>query len=453
MQSELDWMTQEEAADRTYAYYMRMDPDQRDFVGPIETKFDPIFGREVRQRAAKIGLVRGTKPENMRDLTVYLEPFPHGRMDHARALQGWYSGKKDGDDWRQRDRPCETDAILTQPYTGTCPILCPFCYVNASSRGYRASGLTMVPMNYGAFVRKELAAMKVAQAGYFTSFHEPFNELEPIYHNTQLGATAFVDAGLPIFFLSRAAYPDWAIDLLRKNKYSYAQKSINTPHEDDWRKLSPRAIPLESHFEEIRKLRDAGIYVSIQCNPVVAGIVSHEDIELLFEKLAAAGANHVIVKFVEANHPWVGGMVQRFVERFGDNRAGHFRELFTEKQAGAQTTITEEYRREGHKRYQRKATELGMTYSLCYEYTKKDGRWQSMGPEFLTSEQCHGHRMPFHTRVGDRFQPMEICPPSGCLRCAPPGETKGKCGSDVLGAAKAMKVSDFKKDPGITQTA
>lgn len=451
MQSELDWMTQEEAAESAYAYYMRVDPNQREFVGPIETKYDPIFGREVRQREAKIGLVRGAKEENMRDVTVFLEPFPHTRTDHARPLQSWYQPKHN-DKKGSRVRPCETDAILTQPYTGTCPIMCPFCYVNASSRGYRATGLTVVPLDYGEFVRSELSKMKIAQAGYFTSFHEPFNDLEPVYHNTQKGATAFVDAGLPIFFLSRASYPDWAIDLLRKNPHSYAQKSINTPDEDDWRKLSPRGLPLSQHFEEIEKLRAAGIYVSIQVNPVVAGIVTHEDIELLFEKLAAAGANHVIVKFVEANHPWVGGMVARMTERFGANRAAHFKELFVEKQAGAQTTITEEYRREGHKRYQRKATELGMTYALCYEYTKKDGQWASMGPEFLTADQCHGHAVPWYIKNGSSFKPLSVCPPSGCLRCAddtPDG--KGKCGSELLGQAKALVAADFKRDPGITR--
>lgn len=446
MQSELDWLDQEEAAERNYAYYMRMDPETREFLGPIEKKFDPVFGREVKQRRAKMGMVRGAKPENMKDYTVYLEPFPHARTEHARPLQGWYQDKHN-DKSGSRVRPCETDAVLTQPYTGTCPVQCPFCYVNASMRGFRATGITMVPMGYGQFVRDALAKMNISQAGYFTSFHEPFNALEPIYHNTQQGAQAFVDAGLPIFFLSRMSYPDWAIDLLRKNKYSYAQKSINTPYEDDWRKLSPRGLPLEAHFEEIRKLRDAGIYVSIQCNPVIAGIVTHDDIELLFEKLAGVGANHVIVKFVEANHPWVPGLVARFTEKFGDNRAAAFRELFIEKQAGAQTTITEEYRREGHRRYQKKATELGLTYALCYEYTKTPQGWKSMGSEFLTADQCHGHAVPFHVKQADgKFHPLSVCPPSGCLRCGDDtSDGKGKCGSELLGAAKALKAADFKR--------
>lgn len=448
MQSENDWITQEDAAERNYAFYMRMDPNQREFLGPIETEFDPIFGREVKYRLAKAGVVRGQKTENMKEYKVYLEPFPHARMDHSRELQGWYSGKTDGNDWKQRDRPCMTDAILTQPYTGTCPVMCPFCYINASSRGYRATGLTMVPMGYGEFVRASLGKMRAAQAGYFSSFTDPFMPLEDIYHNTQSGAQAFVDAGLPVFFLSRLTYPDWAYGMMRLNPHSYMQKSINTPWEADWRLLSPRGIPLTQHFEEIRRAREEGIYVSIQCNPVVPGVVNHEDIELLIEQLAAAGANHVIVKFVEANHPWVEGMKSRFREKFGANRTAYFDELFVEKQAGSQTTITEEYRREGHTRYRRKATECGMTYSLCYEYTRQGKRWVSMGPEFLTSEQCHGHRVPWYTRDPGpalRFSPMEVCPPSGCLSCGDGKEDGlGACGSQTLSAALALKMKDLR---------
>jgi DNA repair photolyase len=456
MQSENDWITQEDAAERNYAFYMRMDPEQREFLGPILTEYDPVFQREVKYRMARAGVVRGQKAENMQDYKVFLEPFPHARMEHARELQGWYSGKRDGDDWRQRDRPCMTDAILTQPYTGTCPVMCPFCYINASHRGYRATGLTMVPMGYGQFVQKSLSKMQVAQAGYFSSFTDPFMPLEATYHNTQAGAQAFVDAGLPIFFLSRLEYPDWAYDLMRRNPHSYMQKSINTPREDDWRLLSPRGLPLAQHFEEIRRARSEGIYVSIQCNPVVPGIVDHSDIERLIELLAAAGAHHVIVKFVEANHPWVEGMRARFREKFGANRTAYFDELFVEKQAGAQTTITEEYRREGHTRYRRKATECGMTYSLCYEYTRRDGRWVSMGPEFLTADQCHGHRVPFYSRrVGTElhFDPLEVCPPSGCLTCAdgnPSGA--GACGSKLLGEARALRMSDLRRDPGFTSS-
>jgi DNA repair photolyase len=437
----------DDKAVETYQYFMRNDPDMREFLGPIERVEDPFTGREMRTRWAKVAMMRGS--ENLVERTVYLDPLPHIRLESAKDLQGWYQSKtfKQGG----RPRPCMTDAILTEPYGGYCTVGCTFCYINSGFRGYRGTGLISVPLDYGKHVRRQLGQMKVSTAGYFSSFTDPFLPLEDFYHNTQSGVRAFTDAGLPIFFLSRLSYPGWAYDELRKSPFSYAQKSINTPDPDDWKKLSPGALPLMDHMEEIRALHQAGIYVSIQVNPIIAGIVTHEDVEQLFEMLAEAGTDHVIVKFVEANHPWAPAMIERVTKRFGDNRAAAFRELFTENSCGGQKTITEEYRREGHTRYRAKATALGMTYSLCYEYTRHpDGVWKSMGPEFLTADQCHGHRVPMHLKTdAGLFKPMAICPPSGCLTCADDSAdgVTGKCGSKTLGAAKALRMPDLKRNP------
>jgi hypothetical protein len=374
-----------ETAQESYRYYMRVDPTMRDFLGPIETKEDPLTGRPMRQRLARIGMVRNARPENMREVTVYLDPLPHIRVENPKDLQGWYQGKHN-DKRGSRVRPCYTDAILTEPYGGYCTVGCAFCYINSGHRGYRGSGLITVPLNYGEHVTRQLRSMSVSAAGYFSSFTDPFLPLEDYYHSTEAGARAFAAAGLPVFFLSRLAYPGWAFDLLSKNRYSYMQKSINTPDQEDWKKLSPGAAPLHVHFAQIVEARRRGIYVSIQVNPVIAGVTTHEDIEHLFELLAEAGANHVIVKF-------------------------------------------------------------GMTYSLCYEYAKNpDGSWRNMGGDYMTSDQCHGHRVPMHVRFGDTFTPLGACPPSGCLTCAddtPDG--KGKCGSELLGQAKALRLSDLRR--------
>lgn len=431
----------------TYKYFMRVDPEMRDFLGPIVTDFDTITGREMKHRTAKVAMQRGST--NLKEVQVYLDPFPHIRLDKPKDMQGWYSAKGDGLLQGQRDRPCETDALLTQPYGGWCNVGCTFCYINSGNRGYRGSGLITVPMNYGAFVKKQLSSLKFAAAGYFSSFTEPFMEIEDYYHNTKDGAQAFVDAGLPIFFLSRMQYPDWSLDLLRKNPYSYAQKSINTSDPVAWKKLTPAGIGLEENFEDLKRIHEAGIYISIQVNPVIPGVISHEDIERLFVRLAECGVDHVIVKFVEANYPWAKTLTERFAKKFPAEKMDIFRSLFVENSCGGQKTITEDYRREGHTRYQKLATKLGMTYSLCYEYTKKSGRWKSMGPEFLTSAQCHGHRVPMHANIGSQFAPMEVCPPSGCLRCSDENKGIPRCGSEVLGAAGALRLPVMRRDPKI----
>jgi hypothetical protein len=47
-------INQADATREAYQYFMRTDPDMRDMLGPIETLDDPVTGRTVRSRWAKI---------------------------------------------------------------------------------------------------------------------------------------------------------------------------------------------------------------------------------------------------------------------------------------------------------------------------------------------------------------------------------------------------------------
>jgi DNA repair photolyase len=430
-----------------YSYFMR--PEPRDNLGPIREIDDPFLGR-TKVRDLRIGMTRNAAEENKKEVIAYLSPYPHTRIEKAKDLQGWYKDLHTPKG--VRNRPCFTEAILTEPYGGWCAVGCAFCYVNSGFRGYRGTGLITVPMNYAEQIANQLKKMRRAAAGYFTSFTDPFLPLEAYYHNTENAAREFVKVGLPIFFLSRLRYPDWAVDLLRQNPHSYAQKSLNTPDPEDWRYLSPGALPLEEHFQDIRRLKDAGIYVSIQCNPIVAGVTSNSQVAELFRKLADAGADHVIVKFVEAGYSWAPAMVERMIKRFGD-RGRRFAELFTEN-VGGQRTIREDYRLKAHDYLQGVATKLGLTYATCYEY--KFGRDDagniidktgvSIGREYTTADQCHGQRVPVYVRdsADEMFRPLDECPPSGCLYCASENGGEPRCGDPLAGEAKALRLVDLK---------
>lgn len=409
-----------------------------------------------RWRWESIAMTRGAKDENHERHKVFLDPLPHVVRETYQDLRGWYQAKVDPG---HRPRPCFTEAVLTQPYSGSCQVMCnPFCYINAGMRGWRGTGITVVPKDYGEFVRKQLKKMQTSAAGYFTSFSEPFMPgLEAYYKNTRNGATAFVDAGLPIFFLSRCPYPDWAIDLIRKNKFSYAQKSINTSNEEDWAKLSPRAQPLKEHIEEIRVLKKAGIYVSIQVNPIIPGVTEPEEIIALIHWLAEVGADHLIFKHIEISYPMRQTMIDRISQKFGDNRGGVFRSLFDapDSNIGGQATISEEYRKEVLDLYYDECKKVGVTSAVCYEYEyERDAQGKivnkigkSMGGRYLTADQCHGQRVPLHTRVTPDapFTEVAECPPSGCLTCSDTNGGKPRCGSELFGAAKALRLPDLKQ--------
>lgn len=439
------------AADN-YTYFMR--PEPRDNLGPIYEIDDPYLGR-TQCRNLRIGMTRNAAEENKKEVIAYLKPYPHTRIDTAKPLQGWYKSLHEPEGVRAR--PCFTEAILTEPYGGWCAVGCAFCYVNSGFRGYRGTGLITVPLNYEDQIRKQLSKMRRGAAGYFSSFTDPFLPLEAYYHNTQKAAEEFVAAGLPIFFLSRLIYPTWAIELLKQNKHSYAQKSINTGNPIDWRYLSPGALSLKGHMNDIRRLKRHGIYVSIQCNPIVPGVTSHKDIEDLFKMLRRAGADHVIVKFVEAGYSWAPAMVDRMRKRFGA-RGDKFAELFTDNQGG-QRCVEESYRLEAHDRYSAFAKKLGLTYATCYEYRyerKADGSIKnkvgvSIGKEYTTAAQCHGPAVPVYTRDNPEdvwFRPVEECPPSGCLHCAEDNDGKARCGDDLAGQAVAMRYADMKQPIG-----
>lgn len=454
MDQEQSWISVKTVGDddntaaTVYDYFMR--PEPREALGPIYEVDDPYLGPNTKVRNLKIGMVRNAKPEDRKEVVAYLFPYPHTRIDTAKPLQGWY--KSLHEPAGVRPRPCFTEAILTEPYGGWCAVGCAFCYVNSGFRGYRGSGLITVPLEYGAQIRNQLSRMRRGAAGYFSSFTDPFTPLEGYYHNTQNAAQEFVNVGLPVFFLSRLRYPEWAIDLLKQNPHSYAQKSINTCDSEDWRYLSPGALPLNDHMEDIRRLRRAGIYVSIQCNPVIAGVTSNEQIVKLFGMLAEAGANHVIVKFVEAGYSWAPAMVERMIKRFGE-RGRKFAELFTENMGG-QKTIQEGYRLKAHRLYSSYAKKFGLTYATCYEYRYQrdasgvilDKTGVSIGREFTTAPQCHGHAVPVYSRDSESvlFQPVEACPPSGCLYCASENEGKARCGDELAGQANAVRYADLK---------
>jgi len=320
-------------------------------------------------------------------------------------------------------------------------------------RGYRGTGLITVPLHYGDQIRTQLKSVRRAAAGYFSSFTDPFTPLEDYYHNTEEAAKAFVDAGLPVFFLSRLRYPEWAIDFMTKSPHSYAQKSLNTPDPDDWKKLSPGAVSLDAHLEDITRIKRRGIYVSIQCNPIVPGVTDNGQVLKLFRLLKDAGADHVIVKFVEAGYSWAPAMVERMIKRFGD-RGREFEKLFTQN-IGSQRTVEESYRLKAHKLYSTQARRLGLTYATCYEYRYErdaDGNIKnktgvSVGREFTTSAQCHGHAVPVYTRKSESepFRPVEECPPSGCLYCADEApDGKARCGDELAGQATAVRWADLK---------
>ena len=384
-----------------------------------------------------LSMLRGGKPKPYK---VYAKPIKHIVNDSAPTLRGWYKDKNEPPS--KRPRPCYTEALLTTPYGGYCPVGCKFCYVSHGTRGYRASGIVTVNPDYPDAVRRNLSKMYIGSSAYISSFIEPFLHLEKQYHVTQRLSQVFVDVGLPIFYLTRLIPPDWAIEYLLHNPYSYMQWSINTSNEKHRKLMSPGTASLDDMLSCIGRVRSVGIYVSIQCNPVLAGITTLDELVGVVKLVAEAGANHIIFKFVEQVY---------------SNRALLFRRLsklpgvdvmdkLLSQRIGGCYTIRQDVRIEWLRVLLEETRKAGITMSTCYEYYD-DGTQggANLAPWFTTADQCHGLGVPVHYRLelGEKFRPLPGCWRKGCLYCNEYG-TK-VCNSELLLSAKALKCADYRE--------
>ncbi len=383
-----------------------------------------------------ISMVRGGQGKNTK---VYKKPLRHILNDSAPTPRGWYKSKHEPA--RVRPRPCYTETWLTTPYGGFCHVGCKFCYVDHGTRGYRATGLATANPNYPEQMKSCLDKMQICGAAYISSFTEPFQELENAYHITERLSKYVIESGLPLFYLSRKDPPAWAKDALLTNSYNYMQWSVCTSNQDTLRKLSPGALSLDRMLKRTQEYSAAGIYTSFQCNPILPGIVSLEELEILIALLAQAGGRHIIFKFAEQ----VSGNKKILFDRLESSGAAgveKFEQLFTQFIGGVYT-VNEQFRKNWLSHLLGVTRKHNMTMSTCYEYYDNDRAGANMAPWFTTSDQCHGRGVPMFYRNGAKFKPLPGCYRKGCLYCAEYGTRV--CGNNLLLQAQALSYKEFRE--------
>lgn len=384
-----------------------------------------------------LSMIRGGE---LKPFKVYTKPMKHIVNDSNPSLRGWYKNKAVSD--RQRPRPCYSEAVLTVPYGGYCHVGCKFCYVDNGTRGYRATGIPTVSPDYPDNVAKQIKAMMIAAPFYISSFTEPFQILEDDYHIVRRLTDVLVNEDLPLFYLSRRIPPDWAVEALQQNPYSYMQWSINSSDTAIYKKMSPGSYKIDEVMASMKELSSKGIYISIQCNPVLPGIVSLDNLKHLIELIADNGGNHVIFKFAEQ----VMSQRKMLIERLQSAKlkgVGEFDAVFNQVIGGVYT-VNQEMRVDWLNELLIHTRKHGITMSTCYEYYDDGKGGANMAPYFTTSDQCHGRGVPMFYRPapGAVFKPLPGCYRKGCLYCAEHGTQA--CGNDTLLQAKALEFKDYK---------
>src|SRR6185295_1331096 len=70
--------------------------------------------------------------------------------------------------------------------------------------------------------------------------------------------------------------------------------SLITVNRDLARRLEPRAPTPEARLRAVRRLREAGLDVGVNCMPVLPGITDDpKDLDELVQRVAEAGATHI----------------------------------------------------------------------------------------------------------------------------------------------------------------
>ncbi len=252
-------------------------------AGPAPAREVPARqgGRSATRRRDDKKEVKGWAYRLQRVVTY----LPHIRIPNAKPLQGRCQDKHN-DKRGSRARPC-SEAILTEPYGAT--VGCAF-YVDSGFRGYRGTGLISVPVNYGEQVRKMPLEVRTSAAGCFSSFTDPFTvSKRPI--TPRRGRKPSPTPG-PVFFPA-VCYP------IRPST-SEAEPLQLRPEVTEHRQRPQRHEPPgPSAFRTIPTKSRARVgHVHLhQVNPVIPGIVTHDDIRHSFERQAAVGNDHAIAKF------------------------------------------------------------------------------------------------------------------------------------------------------------
>jgi DNA repair photolyase len=295
---------------------------------------------------------------------------------------------------------------------------------------------------YPDALRKQVGSMQMASAAYMSSFAEPFQILEGQYNVTQRLSQVFIDNNLPMFYLSRLIPPSWAIDALQQNPYSYMQWSVNTSNDAVYKKMSPGSYHIDDVLKSVNHLSSLGIYTSFQCNPILPGIVTLDELVTLVHLAAQAGLRHIIFKFVEQ----VFNNRKLLLDRLRANRLEGVDELdkvFTQTIGGVYT-VDQDVRLEWLNVLLEETRKADITMSLCYEYYADGAAGANLAPYFTTSDQCHGRGVPVYYRPepSKQFEPLPGCYRKGCLYCADYG-TKA-CNNEILQEARALTYKDYR---------
>jgi DNA repair photolyase len=395
------------------------------------------------------GPAKATPKESPRGLAnrphdVILAPRPHLLASTSKQIHGWWPGKRD----------CTSERLLVNPYNG-CSHDCAFCYAHALPGRFATfaqHGLVTVCQGFDREVAKQLDSLLVAACGYLSPVTDPFQPLDGHYRLSQGIIRAFVERGLPVEFITKAAIPDEALGLMRGHPHCFGQVSILTLDETRRRALVPDGAATPVLLDNIRRLKHAGMYAVARIDPIIPGLTDDPaELRALVTAIQEAGADHLVASCMDV--PLIAR--NRILERLAiaippaDRHAWlrRWESLYRERIGGA-AHAAEGYRRDLFAYVRGLGREAGMTFALCMEYGAPAARGEmpvGLNREYATARNCEGLDVPVYVRdrPGEQFRPVAGCD-GACLWCA--AERAAEiCGMPELAGGGAWDLAGYRR--------
>ncbi|GAW27550.1 radical SAM protein [Carboxydocella sp. ULO1] len=370
--------------------------------------------------------IRMKKGKAEYEYPVIPAPVPHILVDSKKDLHGWWPGK----------RECTAERMLINPYNG-CTHDCPYCYAHSFwgyFHLYATQRVVTVCQDFDRIVARQLDSLRVAACGYLSPVTDPFQPLNRVYKLSEKIIRVFVERNLPIEFITKNQVTDEALAWMSKQQHCFGQVSLLTPDEDLRRKLVPGGAPVPVLLDNLRRIREAGLFAVVRLDPILPGLTDDQEmIEELCQVARAAGASHLVASCLDIplalkNRIW------QWIELSWPDLAQYWARLYNER-IGASWHADLGYRRELFSRVKKAALKYGLSFALCMEY-RPDG--QGLNREFATTRNCEGIDIPIYIRRGQHFEPVAC--DGACLTCQQP-----VCGLPELAGGGAWKLKDYRR--------
>jgi len=348
------------------------------------------------------------------------------KVKSGKKIHNWYPGK----------RECTSERILLNPYIG-CEVGCFFCYALSYPGNFQKARKERVIFVYENFVenlKRQIEKLNIAFCGYLSPVSEPFQSVEKIYKLSEKTIEFFVENNIPVEFITKSVIPESVVEMIKQKKHSFGQISILTVDEDLRKKLMRRGAETELLFKNIEELAKNNIFCVCRTDPIIPFITDdREKLKILIKKAVDSGAKHIVSSIMDIPQAIKDDVLIYIKKFFGEDIKRKIEILYNER-IGNWFHADIRYRREIFTFLKEVCDKYNISFALCMEYEKKNGKIIGLNREFMTSKNCEGIDIPVYFRKGKKFYPFNCY--GNCLKCK-----TAECGIEEL--AQGNKEDSF----------